>query len=100
MTLLAAMPDAHQFDIKILATDIDPNMVAEARRGVYSETLVPGVPDAYRRRFTTALADGKVRMNDELRALIAFHELNLIGQWPVKGGFDVIICRHVAIYFE
>jgi len=99
MTLLAAMPDAAQFDIRILATDIDPNVVADARAGVYGEHLMEGVSAEHRRRFTTATPSG-VRMNDELRALIRFGELNLIGEWPMKGKFDVIFCRNVAIYFD
>jgi chemotaxis protein methyltransferase CheR len=99
MTLLAAMPDAAQYDIRILATDIDPNVVRDARMGVYAEHLMEGVSADHRRRFTTATPSG-VRMNDELRALIAFQELNLIGDWPMKGKFDVIFCRNVAIYFD
>jgi len=99
MTVLAAMPDATQFDIRILATDIDPNVVRDGRLGVYAEHLMEGVSADHRRRFTETTPSG-VRMNDELRALIAFQELNLIGDWPMKGKFDVIFCRNVAIYFD
>jgi chemotaxis protein methyltransferase CheR len=100
MTLLSLMPNAGDFDIRILATDIDPNMVVDGRNGVYSETLLAGVSAEHRRRWTAADASGAVRMGDELRALITFNELNLIGDWPMKGHFDVIFCRTVAIYFE
>ena len=100
MTLLSLMPNAGDFDIKILATDIDPNMVVDGRNGVYSENLLAGVSAEHRRRWTTTDASGAVRMADELRALVTFNELNLIGDWPMKGRFDVIFCRNVAIYFE
>jgi len=99
MTILSLMPEAPDRDIKILATDIDPNMVREGRGGTYAPHLLDGVPDGYRKRWTTPSARG-VQMADELRALITFNELNLIGDWPMKGKFDAIFCRNVAIYFE
>jgi chemotaxis protein methyltransferase CheR len=102
MTVLSLAPDAANLDVKILATDIDPNMVAEARRGVYSLSLLAGMPDDLRRRWTTPVAGraGEARIADEARALISFNELNLIGDWPMKGRFDAIFCRNVAIYFD
>jgi len=101
MALLAAMPDAVQHDVRILATDIDPNVVAEGREGVYAETLLSGVPDDYRKRWTRpSRAAGYVQMAEELGELITFRELNLIGDWPMKGTFDAILCRNVAIYFD
>jgi chemotaxis protein methyltransferase CheR len=99
MTLLQAMPDVGRFDVKILATDIDPNVVAEARRGLYSNDAVEPVPADLRHRWMTR-ADGGWRMGDEVRALVTFNELNLIGQWPMRGRFDAIFCRNVVIYFE
>ena len=99
MTILSLMPDAAERDIRILATDIDPNMVREGRGGTYAPHLLDGVPEPYRKRWTTSVAGG-VQMADELRALITFNELNLIGDWPMKGRFDAIFCRNVAIYFE
>jgi len=102
MTILSAAPDAASLDIKILATDIDPNMVADARNGVYAEGLMPGVSDEHRRRWTAPVAGrpGFVRMSDQARALITFNELNLIGDWPMKAQFAAIFCRNVAIYFD
>jgi chemotaxis protein methyltransferase CheR len=99
MTILSVMPEAPQHDIKILATDIDPNMVAEGRSATYAPHLLEGVPSEHRRRWTQSTPDG-VRMADDARALVTFNELNLIGDWPMKGRFDAIFCRNVAIYFE
>ena len=99
MTILSLMPDAADRDIKVLATDIDPNMVAEGRGGTYDRQLLEGIPADYRKRWTTNV-NGGARMSDEVRSLVTFNELNLIGDWPMKGRFDALFCRNVAIYFE
>jgi chemotaxis protein methyltransferase CheR len=99
MTILQAMPDAGRYDLKILATDIDPNVVAEARAGFYSNDAASPVPPELRQRWMTRTPDGW-RMSDDARALVTFNELNLIGNWPMKGRFDAVFCRNVVIYFE
>jgi chemotaxis protein methyltransferase CheR len=102
MTILSAAPDAASLNIRILATDIDPNMVADARNGFYAEGLMAGVSEEHRRRWTAPAADrtGHVQVCDQARTLVTFNELNLIGDWPMKGRFDAIFCRNVAIYFD
>ncbi|WP_421934447.1 CheR family methyltransferase [Phenylobacterium sp.] len=103
ITVLAALPEAANLDVKILATDIDPNMVAEGRAGIYREEAIAPVPVDLRRRWFKKPASGggdRWEVADELRALVAFRELNLIGDWPMKGKFDVIFCRNVVIYFD
>ena len=103
LTILSLMPDAADYDIKILATDIDPNMVVEGRIGEYSDSIVQAVPADLRKKWMkspqqTGSSDWSVC--DELRELVAFKELNLIGNWPMKGKFNAIFCRNVVIYFE
>ena len=99
ITVLTALPEAASLDVKILATDIDPNMIAEGKAGVYREDAVAPVPlDLRRKWFKKAGAGWEVA--DELRELVAFRELNLIGDWPMKGKFDVIFCRNVVIYLD
>jgi chemotaxis protein methyltransferase CheR len=103
MTLLSLMPDAARYDIRILATDIDPNVVEEARRGLYSEESVNQVPAGLRQAwFAPAKATGmkNFQVKPAAQELITFRELNLIGEWPMKGKFEVIFCRNVVIYFE
>ncbi|KRB52395.1 MAG: protein-glutamate O-methyltransferase [Pseudomonadota bacterium] len=100
ITVLQALPEAANLDVKILATDIDPNMVAEGRAGVYREDAVTPVPLDLRRKWFRKAGDGAWEVADELRTLVSFRELNLIGDWPMKGKFDAIFCRNVVIYFD
>lgn len=104
MTVLSLLPDAANYDVKILATDIDPNVVAEGRRGVYADHLIEPVPPDLRGKWLKPAGErGGARqwsVAAELRDLVAFRELNLIGDWPMKGKFDAIFCRNVVIYFE
>ncbi|OXE35787.1 MAG: chemotaxis protein [Phenylobacterium zucineum] len=101
ITVLTALPEAANLDVKILATDIDPNMVAEGRAGIYREEAIEPVPVDLRRQWFSKVPDSKTcQVKDELRALVSFRELNLIGDWPMRGKFDVIFCRNVVIYFD
>ncbi|MGP8122230.1 MAG: CheR family methyltransferase [Xanthobacteraceae bacterium] len=88
------------WDRKILATDLDTSVIARAKAGLYDPELVQTIPETYRTRFVATDPDGRARMSDELRALIAFAPLNLLNPWPMKGPFDVVFCRNVVIYFD
>jgi chemotaxis protein methyltransferase CheR len=103
MTLLSVLPDAGKYDVRILATDIDPTMIAAGRAGVYDGEAMSAVPGQMRTRWFEPLANGPKDhwvAREELSSLIAFRELNLVGPWPFKGPFDAIFCRNVVIYFE
>ena len=103
LTILELMPEAANYDVRILATDIDPNVVAEGRAGEYSSSVVDAVaPDLRKRWFTPIKGAGETRysVHDELRTLVTFRELNLIGNWPMRRKFNAIFCRNVVIYFD
>ena len=101
LTVLDVLPEAADLDVRILATDIDPNMVAEGAAGIYSEELLSPVPASGRKHFEpVAGRPGVFSADATLRRLVSFRELNLIGDWPMKGKFDVIFCRNVVIYFD
>ncbi|MNX55739.1 Chemotaxis protein methyltransferase [compost metagenome] len=101
LTVLDVLPEAADLDVRILATDIDPNMVAEGAAGVYSEELLSPVPASGRKHFEpVAGRPGQFSADATLRRLVSFRELNLIGDWPMRGKFDVIFCRNVVIYFD
>jgi chemotaxis protein methyltransferase CheR len=99
LTILSMMPDAPEYDIKILATDIDTQMLAEARAGVYSSQIVAAVPGELRARWFERDGDN-FRVSEPMRRLTTFNELNLIGDWPMRRQFQAIFCRNVVIYFE
>ncbi|AMO73446.1 CheR family methyltransferase [Sphingorhabdus sp. M41] len=86
-------------DVKLLATDISPPVVAAVARGEYSASTVEPVPVRYRDRWMDKTPDG-FAMKPEVRALITARPLNLFANWPMRGAFDVIFCRNVMIYFE
>ena len=102
ITLKNAVPDLAQWDAKILATDLDTQMVARARAGIYPEEVIAELPRERREgHFTPAPGEaGQMAASADLRRLIAFKPLNLLGDWPVKGPFDAIFCRNVMIYFD
>lgn len=89
---------------RILATDVCSRVLETARAGTYDADVIEPVPPADRtRHFTrTKEADGsaRFRVSPSLTKLIQFARLNLMGEWPMKGPFDAILCRNVMIYFD
>lgn len=103
MTLCEAF-DTLTPPVTIVATDIDTNVLETAANGVYTADRLDKMPkERARRFFLKGKGDraGQVRIRPELRQLISFKQLNLLGNaWPISGPFDVIFCRNVMIYFD
>lgn len=103
LTVLSQLPNAADYDFRILATDIDPKILAAARMGAYDEGALETVSPAMRKQWfreVDVAGRRKFQVDDRVKKLITFNELNLMAQWPFKGGFDVIFCRNVVIYFD
>ncbi len=96
------LPEIARHDVKILATDIDTDVLAKASRGEYPAESLDNVPDAFCRYFQPVPgSDGAtLKVAHDVRALITFRQLNLMSHWPMKGPFDAIFCRNVMIYFD
>lgn len=94
--------DMKQWDCKILATDLDSNVVAHGQQGVYDIARVDTVSEQSKKRWF--LKDAKnpeqVKVKPDLQQAISFKRLNLLEKWPMKGPFDIIFCRNVVIYFN
>ncbi|MDB5972786.1 MAG: Chemotaxis protein methyltransferase [Hydrocarboniphaga sp.] len=90
--------------VSILATDIDTQVLATAAEGIYTQDRIEKLSDARRRKFFKRGAGGNqglCRVNDELRSLVSFRQLNLLGErYPMKGPFRAVFCRNVMIYFD
>lgn len=100
MTLRDCQLPLASWDARILATDLDTNVVAHAAAGAYDAERADSIPARFRQRYVTTLPDGRASMNEALRSLITFKPLNLLNEWPMQGPFDVIFCRNVVIYFD
>jgi chemotaxis protein methyltransferase CheR len=99
LTILALMPEAPEHDIRVLATDIDGQMIAEGRAGLYGAGVMAPVPGELRARWFEREGDDW-RASAPLKKLVVFNELNLMADWPMRRQFQAIFCRNVVIYFE
>lgn len=91
-------------EVRILATDIDTNVLERALNGVYTFEQVKEIElPILKKYFMRGVGDneGLFRVKDELRNMVLFRRLNLLDDaYPMKGRFDVIFCRNVIIYFD
>lgn len=90
--------------VKILATDVDTQVLATARSASYDKTRVSSLSEMQLKQFFLrgqGSNQGKVRVREQLRDMITFQPLNLLDpSWDISGPFDVIFCRNVMIYFD
>lgn len=104
MTLLDALPHWESADVRVLASDLDSEVLATGERGVYPEERVADLaPDVRKRWFVEGTGDkhGLVRVRRALRERVAFRRINFIEYpFPIQTRFDAIFCRNALIYFD
>lgn len=100
--LLRAFPEAPRHDIRILATDIDQNVLQRAEIAEYARPPSTLVDDGLARIMFEDIpgSDDRVRVRKPLRDLVTVRYLNFFDPWPVSGPFHTIFCRNAAIYMD
>jgi chemotaxis protein methyltransferase CheR len=88
------------WDIKILATDLDSNVLATAQAGIYHKDRVEAISKERKKRWFSQVDSDHVKVDGSLQDMLTFKQLNLLHDWPMKGPFDVVFCRNVIIYFD
>ncbi|ODN42111.1 CheR family methyltransferase [Piscirickettsia litoralis] len=93
----------YNFDAKITASDIDHKVLSHAQKGVYLLDKASDIYEEYLRRWWlkgTDLHMYHMRAKRELKEIIHFKKLNLLGSCMFEEKFDVIFCRNVLFYFK
>jgi len=102
ITVREAFGADRTWDIKILASDVDTQVLATAEAGIFDSERLRPVPEVLQRRYFLRRREDRALMaKDELKDLIRFRRINFIDPaWPVRTTFDAIFCRNVIIYFN
>ena len=104
ITCARVLPDPREWNVSVLATDINPKFLARAEAGVYSEWSFRGSPDWLRERFFSPAPGKKMVIDPTVKGRVHFAYLNLAEDvYPSlhnqTNGMDVIFCRNVLMYF-
>jgi len=103
MTIAEALPDWQKWDIRILATDLDSDILARAQRGRYAADRVRGMDPGRLAKFFKEIKEGgetTYQVTAEFEKLITFKQINLMHDLPMSGPLNVVFCRNVIIYFD
>jgi len=103
ITVCDNIPNLSSWDARVLATDLSTKVLARAKEATYPGQRVKSVPPRQRSRHfhcVQAKPERIYRVIDPARSMVHFARLNLMGNWPMQGPFDVVFCRNVMIYFD
>jgi chemotaxis protein methyltransferase CheR len=104
MTILDHFPSLRGWDVRILASDINTQVLETAREGIYPLEQLAPVDETTRSNYFlrgTGSQAGLCQVRPEVRRLVDFRQINFMEQrWPIRGRFDIIFCRNVIIYFD
>lgn len=99
--LLEHWPDIEKWDVEIISSDIDTDIITRARRGHYSARSVQHLPPRLLQKYFVP-STGGYQISDDLREAVEFTHVNLVEAADVRAyrNFDVIFCRNLLIYFD
>ncbi|MDR9096151.1 CheR family methyltransferase [Burkholderia multivorans] len=95
-------PDIERWDVELISSDIDTDMLQKARQGKYSPRSVQHLPANFLQKHFKRLPDGNYQIADDLRQSVEFTRVNLNDPGDARPyrGFDVVFCRNLLIYFD
>lgn len=99
MTLLEQREFKKRFSVKMLATDLSRDVLRVAKSGIYSPEKTRDLPGYFLDKYFIPV-EGSYKVVPAVQNLITYGRLNLLGNWPMKGPFQVVMCRNVMIYFN
>ncbi len=104
ITILEHFASRRGWELRILASDINTEVLKTAAQGVYPLEHIDGLDDSIRRKYFlrgTGRWGGSCQVRPEVRRLVTFRQINFMdASWPFRSRFDVIFCRNVIIYFD
>ena len=99
MMLKDSFPILGGWKVEIVATDLSPTVIEHARAATYPAAATAAVPRPLASAWI-ATRDGQSTIDPLCAGIVQYRQLNLMGDWPIRGTFDVIFCRNVMIYFD
>lgn len=95
-------PGLESWDVEILSSDIDTNILKKAQVGVYAKRALMNLPNTLIDKYFTPMPNGKHQINKDLRDAITFTKVNLVDRNETQhfNNIDVIFCRNLLIYFD
>ncbi len=100
MTMRENFPELMRWKLEIFATDLSSEVLAKARMGAYGQIeMNRGLPAKLMvKYFSKQGVDWQ--LNEDIRKMVEFREMNLAESWPTMQPYDVIFLRNVLIYFD
>ena len=96
----AMHPGSMRNEVEIVATDISPTVLEEAKAGIYDEIALGRGLTAERRARFFQKRGNHLEVRKEIKARVSFRSINLSQNYAALGKFNVILCRNVLIYFS
>lgn len=91
--------NASPINYKVLASDLDPNILEVAKKGIYDQRSLVNIKESMRDKYFKKLDDGRYQVVDKIKKRVTFRRQNLLSD-PFEKNLMAILCRNVVIYFE
>ncbi|HWJ18484.1 MAG TPA: protein-glutamate O-methyltransferase CheR [Geobacterales bacterium] len=100
--ILEGWDRADDFNIEIIASDIDSQVLSQAQEGIYGERALSRIPPDIRQKYFSSVGGGSFQILAELRESIDFFAVNVVddAQMRQNSNIDIIFCRNLLIYFD